>query len=278
MAYETVLLERRADVGVLTLNRPDQMNAIDDAMARELGEAVAELNDDPEVSAIVMTGAGRAFCAGADVRRFERAATAEANDSRKGPSWAPADDASAWTQAAEWISTVRGGKPVVGAVNGHCIGSGLTRILPCDVRIASSEARFSMKFVMFGLIPEIGSTQILAQVVGLQPAADLILSGRTISAEEALEIGLVLEVVAPGELLDRAMELASDYGRNGPTALREAKRLLYTNHVEADVDLVTKREVEVMHALAGGAENQEAVTAFREKRPPRFREVGQQGR
>ncbi len=260
MGHQTILIERRGEVGLLTLNRPEKLNAIDNRMAVELGEGVGELDRDPAVGAIVITGAGRAFCAGADFSRFEDAIRASEGAQVERP-----------RPRRDWIELVRGAKPIVCAINGAAIGAGLTRTLPCDVRLAASGARLSMRFVRVGIVPEIGSTQILAQIVGLQHAADLMLSGRYIDAEEALRLGLVLEVCPAERLLARALELAQEYAESGPEALRATKRLLYRNYVEPDLGSVTGREGQELARRYGSVEQREAVAAFREKRAPNFR-------
>lgn len=261
MPYETVLVERRGDVGIITLNRPEKMNAINFTMSREIDEAVEELNSDRDVGAIVLTGAGRAFCSGADFSRFEdRIREADGLEPMERPQ-----------RPFTWIELARSSKPIVCAINGPTIGAGLTRTLPCDVRIASTRATFSMRFVKVGIVPEIASTQILPQIVGLQAAADLMLSGRTIDAHEALRLGLVLKVVEPDDLLPEALRLANDYAENGPAVVREIKALLYQNYVEQDIDLVRRREAEALQRRSGSPEQREAVAAFREKRAPDFR-------
>lgn len=262
MTYQFVLAERRGDIGIVTLNRPERMNAINNEMSVEIGEAVEELNRDEAVAAIVLTGAGRAFCSGADVSRFEDAIRASEGQEVARP-----------RRPFTWIEQVRSGKPVVVAINGACIGAGLTRTLPCDVRIASERATFSMRFVKVGIVPEIGSTQILPQIVGLQMAADLMLSGRTFGAEEALRMGLVLKVVPHESLLDEALALANSYAENGPVCLVETKKLLYENYVEQDITLVSRREGEAIARRSGSPEQREAVAAFREKRAPDFRKL-----
>lgn len=261
MAYETVLVERRDEIGIVTLNRPERLNAINNTMSVEIGEAVAELNDDRQVGAIVITGAGRAFCSGADFSRFEDAIRASEGQPVEQRPRVPGN----------WPAQVQGSKPIVCAINGAAIGAGLTRTLPCDVRIASTNATFSMRFVKVGIVPELGSTQLLPQIVGLQLAADLMLSGRTFGAEEALAMGLVLKVVEPAELMPEAIRLASTYAENGPATLLETKKLLYANCVEQDLALVTRREGEAIQRRSGSAEQREAVAAFREKRTPHFR-------
>ena len=269
MTYETISIEKRDGVAVLTLNRPERKNAINDVMAYEWTEAVAALNEDPDVRSMVFTGAGDAFCAGADFARFEDAVAAKdagvKSDGTGVPGAAP--------QRRDWIGLVRSSKPIVCAVNGACIGAGLTRILPCDVRIASTAAKFSMRFVKIGIVPEIASTQILAQIVGLQHAADLMLSARTIDGHRAKEIGLVLDVVAPDDLLPTALALASEYADNGPEAMVETKKLLYANHVEQDIRKVVLAEGAALERRWGTPENREAIAAFREKRAPDFRSV-----
>lgn len=263
MEYETLLLERTEDVGILKFNRPEKMNAISNQMAWELCEAMDELNNDKDVGAIVLTGEGRAFCAGADVSRFE--AGIDAKDGKQ--------VAQPKTPRLNWIQQVRAGKPVVCAINGACIGAGLTRTLPCDIRIASETAMFSMRFVRVGIVPEIASTQILPQLIGLQHAADLMLSGRTIDAAEAERIGIVLATVPHDDLLNTALSLAQEYAAIGPAMLRETKALLYQNCVEQDIGLVARREGEAIARCTGTPEQREAMAAFREKRKPDFRKL-----
>ncbi len=267
MTYGTVIVERRDDVGIVTLNRPDKLNAISNRMAWEIGAAVEELDDDPDVCAIVIAGAGRAFCAGADFTRFEAAAEAQ------GWTTQPTGKASPQRRRRDWIEQVRSSKPIVCAIHGFCLGAGMTRTLPCDARIAATNALFSMRFLKIGIVPEIASTQILAQLVGLSKATDLILSARDVTAAEALVMGIVLKVVEPDVLLDEAIALARTYGCNPPDALVETKKLLYANYVEADIALVARREVEALDRRFGTPENLEAIAAFREKRRPDFRNV-----
>ena len=265
MTYETLLVERKGGAGILKFNRPEKMNAISNQMAYEIGEAMDELNQDNDVGAIVITGEGRAFCSGADVSRFEAGIDTKDGKQVEAPK----------RPRFNWIKQVRSGKPVICAINGACIGAGMTRTLPCDIRIASEKAVFSMRFVRVGIVPEIASTQILPQLVGLQVAADLMMSGRNIDAHEAERIGLVLKTVPHEELLPTALALAGEYAEIGPTMLRETKMLLYQNCVEQDIDLVTKREGEAIARCTGTPEQREAVAAFRENRKPDFRKLRQ---
>jgi enoyl-CoA hydratase/carnithine racemase len=260
MSYEYILVERDGDIGIVTLNRPERMNAMTYQMSQEYSDAVAELNDDASIGAIVITGRGRSFCAGVDISRFED--NVRERDGQTVTRPAP---------RINWVQYVRDAKPIVVAINGPCIGAGLTRTLPCDVRIASERATFSMRFVRVGIVPELASTQLLSQIVGLHNAIDLSLSGRTIDAAEAARIGLVLRTVAHDELMPAAVALAREYAQIGPECLLETKRLIYANCVEQDIPTVQKREGEALARRRGSEEQREAVTAFREKREPRFR-------
>jgi len=261
VSYEYMLVDRDGDVGIVTLNRPERMNALNNQMSEEFNEAVAELNDDPSIGAIVITGNGRSFCAGADFTRFEDSVRAKQEGTTAAqPKW-----------RFNWVEYLLQAKPTVAAINGPSIGAGLTRVLPCDVRIASERATFSMRFVRVGIVPELASTHLLSQIVGLQRSLDLCLSGRTIDAREAERIGLVLKTVAPDDLLPEAIALAREYAQIGPECLRETKQLIYQNTGEQDIVKVIEREREALARRRGSAEQAEAVAAFREKRQPKFR-------
>jgi len=182
--YRQILFEQQGRVGVITLNRPERLNAFTYEMAGEFYDATARCNDDPGIGAIVFTGAGRGFCSGADISGFARGveereqATTEDGQRYRGD---PA--------RREPISVFfRKAKPIIAAINGPAIGVGLTMTLSMDVRIASDQARFSMRFVRLGITPEAGSTLYLPQIVGIGHALELALSGRIIGADEALKL------------------------------------------------------------------------------------------
>lgn len=250
----------RPHVALITLNRPERMNAMTYQMSQEYSDAVVQFNEDPSIGSIVVTGRGRAFCAGVDISRFEDNVRERDGESVVRP-----------PSRVNWVQYVREAKPIVVAINGACIGAGLTRTLPCDARIASDRAVFSMRFVRVGIVPELASTQLLAQIVGLQNAVDLSLSGRNIDAQEAARIGLVLRAVPHDDLMPAALALAHEYAQIGPECLLETKRLIYANCVEQDIPTVQRREGEALARRRGSEEQREAVTAFREKREPRFR-------
>ena len=259
MEYEQILSERRDEVVVLTLNRPDRMNAWTPRMTYELSDAIEAADADPAVGAVVVTGAGRGFCAGADISAvFDAQLQGDAN-------------AAAPIERHDWIDLVRSTKPIVAAVNGPAIGLGLTMILPFDRIVAAESAKLSVRFVKMGLVPELASSHFLAQRCGFGGASDLMLSGRTVVGRDALALGLVDEVAPDGEVLDVALARARDYAENPTPQLRWIKQLITVNTNETDTGLVQRRELEALEKAYATKEHKEAVAAFLEKRKPVFR-------
>jgi enoyl-CoA hydratase/carnithine racemase len=259
VAYEQILREQRDDVVVLTLNRPERLNAWTPQMSAELTDAFEQADADPSVGATVVTGAGRGFCAGADIE-------ATFNAQLEG-------DATAATprRSRDWVELVRSTKPLVAAVNGAVVGVGLTMILPFDRIVASESAKFSLRFVKMGLVPELASSHFVPQRVGFGAASDLMLSGRMVDAAEAVRLGLADEMAAPDALLDTAVERARDYGENPAPQLRWIKQLLTQNGSDPDTAAVQRRELEYLQQAYATPEHKEAVAAFLEKRAPNFR-------
>ncbi|QDX81274.1 hypothetical protein B9N43_08480 [Denitratisoma sp. DHT3] len=258
MVHEQIIVERRGRVGVITLNRPERLNALTLQLIDELYAAFDDFNADPGIGAIVLTGAGRAFCAGLDVADWE---SAPADAKAKAPDG---------SNQLRWMRTMQTSKPVVVAVNGLAVGGGLTMILSCDIRIASDQAQFQERHVRMGLAPDLGSSRLLAQIVGLSHALRLQLTARRIEAREAERIGLVTEVVPHAQLLDAALALAGEIAAHPPSALRACKQLVWDNLCETDGAAVVRRECEVEERLLRGPDFREATQAFLEKRPPRF--------
>ncbi|MFQ5923748.1 MAG: enoyl-CoA hydratase/isomerase family protein, partial [Anaerolineales bacterium] len=223
MSYETILTEIRGRVGILTLNRPDTLNALNAQMNQEMRQQFRVWNEDESVGAIVITGAGRGFCSGADITGFEATARGErrTNLDRQSPT--------------EWQDLCRESKPIVCAINGVAVGQGITMTLTCDVRVASDAARMSFRFVRIGLTPEFGSTHFLPHLVGLGRTLELMLTGKFISAEEALEIGLVNHVYSADTMLDEAAALAQDMAANPAWQLQQSKRQIYDHYLEREV-------------------------------------------
>ena len=261
MRFETILLNKADDIAVITLNRPERLNAWTDRMSAELQAAISACNDDPDVGAMVVTGAGRGFCAGADIR-----------DSFKARMQGPAQAGTQARQEAprDWIDLVRSSKPLIAAVNGACVGVGATMILPMDVIVASEDAKFGMMFVKMGVTPELCSSHFLVQRTGLGRASEMCLTGRLYSGREAYEMGLADRLVAPDELMAKACALAAEIAANPSRHLRWVKELLTANGSESDIAKVREREGKVLAKAYASAEHQEAVDAFLAKRKPVF--------
>ncbi len=265
MTYEQILSEKRGRVALLTLNRPEKLNAWTPTMMAELTKAMREAAADTSVGAIVLTGAGRAFCAGADVDSVFRA-NSEARDS--GAAAAPASDEPPPTN---WVAFLRSlPKPTIAAVNGTAVGIGVTQVLPMDIRLASEDARFGMFFVRMGLVPELASSALLPQMVGQARALEWCLSGRMIGAQEAQSGGLVSEVVEKDRLVDRAVELGEQLSGQSAFAMTKIRQLIMQNTNESDLGLVMKREGDALGEAYRSWEHKEAIEAFLTKRPADF--------
>ncbi len=266
MEYEQILYEVRDEVAWITLNRPDKLNAWTPRMSVEEAHAVERASDDPSVGSIVFTGAGRGFCAGADM-----AETFQKRIDGTDPGEGTAEGSGGLPKGLDWVALVRRAKPMVAAVNGAAVGIGLTRILPFDVIVASEKARFGMMFIKVGLVPELASTHYLAQRIGFGRASEMSLSGRLVDAEEAGRIGLADFVAPPDALLERAGEIARSMGDNPPPQLRMTKQLLTENAADTDLTAIQARESALLRECWKTPEHKEAVAAFQEKRAPRFR-------
>ena len=249
MHYDTIRADTQGRVGILTLNRPKKLNAWNGAMTVETIACLDAWADDPAIGAIVLTGAGRAFCAGADFAEL-----------------AQGDDD---TVPTRWVEAVRRTKPIVVAYNGFAVGMGLSVTLPCAVRIASTNARMSMRFVRVGLVPEGASTTLLPAIVGLGWANELCLTGRWVSAAEALAMGLVNRLYAPDELLPAAVALATEIA-DGPTRVAMLIEQALQDHRHLPWDTALERETAAIAEARRGPDHEEAVSAFLAKREPRF--------
>ena len=256
-------LEVADGIATVTLDRPDRMNALSRADAVALAEAFDRTDADDAVRAVIVTGAGRAFCAGADL-------------SASGFGETPDDAAGGEGATRDWggILALRifdSVKPVIAAVNGVAAGVGATMLLPMDVRIASAQARFGFVFTRRGIVPESASSWFLPRVVGISRALDWCYSGRVFDAEEALSAGLVRSVHPPGELLDAARALARTYAEGtAPVSVALARRMLW-RMMAADHPMTAHRMESAMIPTRGrSADAREGVAAFLEKRAPVF--------
>jgi enoyl-CoA hydratase/carnithine racemase len=254
--YRTIACERRGAVALITLNRPERLNAWTPQMASEQADAIRAANDDDGVGAIVMTGAGRGFCAGADMRdTFKKRLDGDDPAGDGGGSGGMPRD-------VDWVALVRESKPLIAAVNGAAVGIGMTMILPFDVIVASERAKFGMLFIKVGLVPELASTRLLAQRVGFGRASEMCLGGGLYRGEEAHRMGLADRLVAPEELLDSALALAQEIADNPAPQLRMIKSLLSENALEPDLARVQAREHELMRECWKSPEHHRAVERF----------------
>jgi 2-(1,2-epoxy-1,2-dihydrophenyl)acetyl-CoA isomerase len=261
--YEQILYERRGRVALITLNRPEKLNVWTPTMEAEFIDAVERASSDQQVGVLVVTGAGRGFCAGADISGWSDHLSA-------GGETAPTSFLLARDGSPEVPLVLSRAKPVIAAINGPAVGVGLTMPLACDIRIASERATFSVRFVRVGLTPECGSSRYLPLVAGLGNALYLALTGRIIDAAEAKERGLVDQVVPHERLMDEALALAEEIAANPMEAVWAAKRLLHENAVEGSLRRVVTQEGHVIREMRRLPAHAEAVRAFIEKRPPRF--------
>src|SRR5438874_6315981 len=269
--YEQIRSERRGEVQLVTLDRPDRLNAWTPHMAEELADAFTAANNDAAVGAIVVTGQGRGFCAGAAME-----ATFSVRISGNDPGANTAQGQGGMPAGLDWVQLCRDSKPLIAAVNGAAVGIGMTMILPFDVIVASERARFGMFFIKVGLVPELASTHFLVQRMGFGRASEMCLSGRLWSADEVMAGGLVERVVAPGSLVDETLALASTIAANPAPQLQMIKQLLTENAVAGDLRQVQRRESELLRDCWKTPEHAEAVAAFVEKRDPRFPPRGAQ--
>src|SRR5262249_38065732 len=266
MGYSLVRVERRDTVALITLDRPEKLNAWTPAMAVEQARAIEEANAHPRVGAIVMTGAGRGFCAGADM-----AETFKSRIDGVDPGEDTASGSGGMPASLDWVGLLRRSKPLVAAVNGAAGGIGLTMIPPFAAIVASEKAKFGMLFIKVGLVPELASTHFLVQRIGFGRASEMCLSGKLYSGTEAHAWGLADRVCAPDDLLPQALALAGEIAANPDPQLRMIKRLLSHNSSETDLGEVQRLESELLRVCWKSAEHKEAVAAFLEKRSPRFR-------
>jgi len=263
MDTQDIRIEKADRVLTVTLHRPDKLNAFTTRMRDELIAAFAQADADDEVRVVIVTGAGRAFCAGADL-----SAGRETFDfARRGGEAAERRDGGGRVSLAIYASK----KPVIAAVNGAAVGVGVTMTLPMDIRIASTEARFGFVFARRGIVPEACSSWFLPKVVGLSQAAEWLYTGRVFGADEALAGGLVSRVVPPAELLPAARRLAREIADNTSAVSVALSRQMLWRMAGADHPMEAhKVDSRAIYAMGVSADVQEGIASFKEKRPPRF--------
>lgn len=249
----------------ITLNRPDKLNAYTVQMGRELAAAFDRADQDDTVRVVIVTGAGRAFCAGADISGGESAFGA-------GASVMFGEPAKGARIEANFVDSIyRCRKPSIAAINGAAVGVGITLTLPMDIRLAASGARVGFVFARRGLVPEAGSAWFLPRLVGLQQALRWCYSGRLLDAQEVLRGGLVSEVLPPEDLLVRAREIAREIvEETSPVSIALTRQLLWRFASEPDPMLIRQIDVPMSRELGAGPDVKEGVKAFMEKRKPNF--------
>jgi enoyl-CoA hydratase len=259
MAYQTIALAVADRVATLTLNRPDKLNALNDEMIEELGFAVDEIGERTDIGGVILTGAGRAFVAGADITELERHGGIAAKAlSRRGQ------------LVFNRLEALP--KPVIAAVNGFALGGGCELAMACHVRIASDAAKFGQPEVKLGLIPGYGGTQRLPRLVGKGRALQLLMTGEMIDAAEAFRIGLVNRVVPAGELIKAATEMLDQMLANAPLALASCIEMANRGY-DLSMGDALHMEATTFGLLAATTDMREGTTAFLEKRPPKFKGV-----
>ena len=263
MDYEFIELGKKGHVSTITLNRSERLNSFNQQMYDELRDAVTLINDDDDVRVGVLTGAGRAFSAGADVKQrfqaeIDNRAAMQSNVTQQLPQF---------PFGSTDLTSVR--QPLIAAINGFAVGVGFNLALQCDIRIMSADAKIRLPFTALGQVPEAFSSYYLPRLIGLGKAFELWFTSRFIEADEALEIGLVNKVVPASDLMECTYEMAAQISCNAPTSLMLAKRLGYLG-LNTDLNSAKQFEVFAQDYVRGREDFREAVSAFGEKRKPKF--------
>ncbi len=270
MSFEQIATELADGVLTVTLNRPDRLNAWTPTMGRELIEAFDRADADDQVRVIIVTGAGRAYCAGADLGGGGQ--TFDWRE-RQRDGAVPRDNGGEFT-----LRVFESTKPVIAAINGPAVGVGATMTLPMDVRLAADDARMGFVFARRGIVPEACSSWFLPRVVGISQAMEWVATGRVFSAQEALAGGLVRSLYSGGELLDAANALAREIVENtAPVSVALARRMMWRMLGAEHPMLAHRADSRAMFARGQSADAVEGVTSFLEKRPARFSDSVSEG-
>ena len=249
MAFVT--LEQKGPVGVITMNRPEALNALNDQVLRDLDAVLDQVEENEEILVAVITGAGRSFVAGADIGQMSTLTAAE------GKKFGALGN-------RIFLKLENLSKPTIAAVNGFALGGGCELSMACDIRVASEKAKFGQPEVGLGIIPGFGGTQRLPRIVGTANAMELILTAQTINAARALEIGLVSHVYAPEELMDKAMELANAIAANAQVAVRQSKAAIRRG-LQTDMTTGVAYESEAFGLCFATEDQKDAMKAFLNK-------------
>ncbi|MBI4595720.1 MAG: enoyl-CoA hydratase/isomerase family protein [Candidatus Tectomicrobia bacterium] len=267
MTYTQILYDKSDRIATITLNRPEALNAYTEQMGTEMLSAFKDAETDTNVGAVVLAGAGRAFCGGADVKGWDR----DVQDLKKAVEEKPKRTLVLPRSPRDSLLhyMLQMSKPILAAVHSHAVGIGATMILPCDIRIVAETARIGFIFVRRGVTPEFGSTYLLPRIVGFSKAKELCLTARVIGAQEAKEIGLANQIVPEAELLSAAKEMARGIAAAPPIAIAFTKRGLNLS-LQSTLDQMLEFEYWAFATCQNSEDFEESVRAFVEKREPRF--------
>ena len=252
MAYENIIFEKEENISVITFNRPEAMNALNNQTRAEFASAIDEVAADDEIKVLILTGNGKAFVAGSDIKEFNKTTPYAAHNIMR---------------LGEMVEKLE--KPVIAAVNGFCLGGGCEIAMGCDIIIASEKAKFGQTEINIGIIPGGGGTQRLPRLIGACRAKELIFTGDIIRAEEADRLGLVNRVVPMDELMPAAKELAKKIAVKSAAALKLAKTAI-NRGMQTSLESGLKYEYELYSLSISLEDKQEGVSAFLEKRAPKF--------
>ena len=261
MAFNEILLEKNEGVAVVTLNRPERFNSFTTSMYREFPRILDQLRRDDEVKAVILTGAGKGFCAGSDVsdrlgKRLEKGGEESRFENLQ-------------QVGAMALDIADFDKPIIGAINGAAVGAGLSLALLCDIRLASEKARFGAVWLTVGLTADVGATYYLPRIVGREKALELILTREIVGADEALKIGLVSKVFPHAQLMDEARKLAGSIAAGPSVAVELTKRGLQRS-LENDLKTQLDYETYAQNICRQTEDHKEGIRAFAEKRKPAF--------
>jgi 2-(1,2-epoxy-1,2-dihydrophenyl)acetyl-CoA isomerase len=263
MAYSYILYEKKDDrIVLITLNRPEKRNPLTPKLREELIEALKEAERDEQIDVIILTGAGKAFCAGGDIEKFAKRIQEEDQSKKRRTS---IDRFGSWA-----VEIAKVDKPIIAAINGVAAGAGISIALLCDLRIASERAKFILAFARMGLVPDVGLTYLLPRTIGIGKALELFYTAGKLDAQEAYGIGLVNKIVPHEKLMEEALAMASQIAKGPRIALRLIKRAVYRELVSS-LQEQTELEGLMQNICFSTEDHKEGVKAFLEKRAPNFR-------
>lgn len=262
MGYETIILKEQDGVATIVLNRPDNLNAMNIQMGKELLDAIRKCGEKPDVRAVIITGAGKAFCSGGDVKAMKTGLD------EKHPDVFFAEILELLHKVILEIRNIK--KPVLASVNGSAVGAGFNLALACDITIVSEKAKFSEAFVNIGLTPDTGGTFFLPRFVGIGKASELLFTGDFIDAHQAEKLGIANYVVSEGELENKTMEIANKLAKGPTLAISQTKALLNSSFNE-QLDKQLENEYSTIKQMSLKDDFREGLTAFFEKRKPLFK-------